>query len=483
MNRFLLLTLLFANTVYYSQLDAILDCKTFNSSNGPFVEAYIEIYASSIRYNIDKDSVGKCAIEVTQLLKLNDSIVDFQKYILENTEDENSAFYSNLLDVRRFHLLDELSYELEVILIDLGTDNPPQTVKRSITASYNSQAPSISDIQLVESFSETVEENILSKSGMDLSPMVDNFFPPEFEKIAYYFEIYTTPSLFKEGGKFILTHFIENETTGEISGGLSRMKRTTAKSIIPIFNVFDIESLPTGSYNIVVQVRDRDNKVVVEQKNAFSRMNFTISLLAEDLKDVSFSDSFVDEMSDDSLDEFIYCLNPIVSPLENRIIEQQISHYDDSTKRKFIHSFWYNHNPQNPEKSWNDYKKQVILVDNMFGTPVREGYETDRGQIYLKYGPPNTVSDRPNEPSSYPYQLWHYYRIGKFNNKRFVFYQPDLVTNDYVLLHSDLQGQIKNNNWQTVLQKRNTPNGTVDNPGNNNYNSWGSNSNVLFTNP
>ena len=48
------------------------------------------------------------------------------------------------------------------------------------------------------------------------------------------------------------------------------------------------------------------------------------------------------------------------------------------------------------------------------------------GRIFLYHGPPNTITDRPNEPSAYPYQIWHYYKIGKFNNKRFIFYKPDL---------------------------------------------------------
>ena len=47
-------------------------------------------------------------------------------------------------------------------------------------------------------------------------------------------------------------------------------------------------------------------------------------------------------------------------------------------------------------------------------------------------------------------------------NKRFVFYSPDLVTNDYQLLHSDAEGEENNPEWQVVLYKRNTPTNSID---------------------
>jgi len=38
--------------------------------------------------------------------------------------------------------------------------------------------------------------------------------------------------------------------------------------------------------------------------------------------------------------------------------------------------------------------------------------KTDRGRVYLKYGPPNIISRKLYEPSSYPYEIWHYYVLG-----------------------------------------------------------------------
>ena len=140
--------------------------------------------------------------------------------------------------------------------------------------------------------------------------------------------------------------------------------------------------------------------------------------------------------------EFIKCLSPISTRMESNIIDKKSEKINDTLKRQFLYSFWYNRQPNNPELAWQKYKAEVAKTDQLFATKVRRGYQTDMGRIFLKYGPPNTITDRPNEPSAYPYQIWHYYKIGKFNNKRFIFYKPDLGSDEYVTLHSNFKVNI-----------------------------------------
>ena len=201
------------------------------------------------------------------------------------------------------------------------------------------------------------------------------------------------------------------------------------------------------------------------------------------LNAVLINHTFVSSIPSDSISDFINCLSPIASRMESNIIDKKSENINDTLKRQFLYSFWYNRQPDNPELAWQKYKAEIDKADQLFSTKVRRGYQTDMGRIFLKYGPPNTITDRPNEPSAYPYQVWHYYKIGKFNNKRFIFYKPDLGTNEYVTLHSTLQGEYFNRNWKTDLHRRNTPGRSVDNLQNPNDGQWGSNSNIFFTNP
>jgi GWxTD domain-containing protein len=481
---FSLLIVQFIAVDIWSQVDAIFDHKLFNTAEGPYVETYVYLYANTLQYLPNESGVPKCAVEVTQVIKLKGEIVDFKKYQLINPEKSVEEIYEDLIDVKRFLVKNNEVYELEVSIKDLNNPRAQeQQITKSVDVSFRDDYVNISDIQLVSSYRTTEEVSQLTKSGLELIPMVSDFFPQEFNRIMYYFEVYNARTTFGEEGKYVITHFISNTRKGQVAGVYSKTVRGKAENVVPVLYYFDIQSLPTGSYEVVVQVRDQFNELVTERKLPFVRVNNAMDLQMAFMKDVDYRNTFVDRMPVDSLSEFIYCLAPITGGMENRMLLNQVKEFDEEQKRQFIYSFWFNRNPENPELAWIKYHEQVRLVDQMFASRVRRGYETDRGRIYLKYGPPNNVEDRPNEPSSYPYQIWHYYKIGQFNNKRFIFYLPDLVTNDYVVLHSDLQGEIQNFKWERDLNKRNTPTGNIDDANEGNFNSWGSNSNVLFRNP
>jgi hypothetical protein len=62
---------------------------------------------------------------------------------------------------------------------------------------------------------------------------------------------------------------------------------------------------------------------------------------------------------------------------------------------------------------------------------------------------------------------------------------PDLVTNDYVLLHSDVPGEVKNARWQYMLNSRNSTNTDLNSPtgSGNTQPQWGNNASEYYKNP
>ena len=102
-------------------------------------------------------------------------------------------------------------------------------------------------------------------------------------------------------------------------------------------------------------------------------------------------------------------------------------------------------------------------------------------QIFLKYGEPNTRTEYTSEPNAYPYEIWHYYQVENFSNKRFVFYDPDLGSNEYPLLHSNMPGHINNPQWKVQLHKRTTQ--PIDMDTENAGDHYGGRANDNFNNP
>ena len=93
-------------------------------------------------------------------------------------------------------------------------------------------------------------------------------------------------------------------------------------------------------------------------------------------------------------------------------------------------------------------------VNQAFSNGRKPGWRTDRGRVYLQYGPPNVRAMRHNEADYFPFEIWHYYETNdKLHDRRFLFYSTDL-TMDMELLHSDVPNEVKNHQWKEMVRSR-----------------------------
>ena len=82
-----------------------------------------------------------------------------------------------------------------------------------------------------------------------------------------------------------------------------------------------------------------------------------------------------------------------------------------------------------------------------------KGYRTDRGQCYLKYGPPSDIEYHNFDGNTYPYEIWYYNSVPNGQvNVYFVFYNLDRTTKDYRLLHSTVYGEAKFSDWENYVK-------------------------------
>lgn len=465
------------------QLEVFMDQKRFATPDGKGVfEVYLQINASTAKLKRGDDQLLTSKVEITEIIRRGDSIVDFRKSVLESPAMADTMI-ADFMDQKRF-FLDPGQYILEISVLDIYRDS-----SRAINAALPFEIPvtrghiTFSDIQQIEGFSKATAQGPLTKAGNNLIPFVSNYYAPDIEKLAYYFEIYNTHLLGAEE-KFLLMQFIREKKTGKQLDAFTKISRQTAKETIPVLTVFDISKLESGSYELTLEIRNKNNELLATQVFDFQRNNPDREYHTGDLSLIDIKATFVERIVNrDTLSEYIACLRPIALPAEIGMIDTLVLSGDEQMRKQFFYYFWKNRDPQNPEESWLRYSQTVNYVNRIFGTSIKKGYQTDRGVVFLKYGAPDWVMDRPNEPSSYPYQIWQYKKLGQFNNKRYIFYMPDLVTNDYVTLHSDVPGEVRNHRWQQILNARNSPNIDMDNPNGGNNPHWGGNSNEFFRNP
>ena len=457
MRYILILSLLLISTNTLGRnIRVILNHSNFYSpKGGHYVEVALQFLASSIHY-VEVEGKMQGEVEVQFILSQQKKIIDFDKYRLKTTPIGDTLF-EDFYSIRRFSVQPG-DYALEFSVIDLNKPEDTISFIQDISVEDWSENLAFSDITLIESLRKSTEPTEFTKNGFEIIPRLSTYFPVESEKLIFYGEIYNT-KLLGDSARFALRYFIADQQTGKVVGEYMGIKRLKANDVIPMLYSFNIDQLKSGEYILCFELLDDEGIVVRQKKLFFDRFNPIIENVYADVNETILDPRFMSEVPTDSLFFYLESLIPISSRAEEENIMKVLKKQDTLVAQKYFQSYWKKTAQLNPTEEWLKYKKLIGVVQQDYGTPLFPGFRTDRGRILLKYGPPNAIVSRPNEPNQYPYEIWQYYKIEQFSNKRFVFYNPTRVGNEYVLLHSDMPGELFNNRWEFELRTRGT---TVD---------------------
>ncbi|OFY83064.1 MAG: hypothetical protein A3F72_18890 [Bacteroidetes bacterium RIFCSPLOWO2_12_FULL_35_15] len=468
---FALFCLTFIVTINVStsaNVTAYLTHATFNSPlKGPFLETYLTVMGHSLKFV--KNSAGNYqgAVDIAISISQNGEIKSAQKYTLNSPEiADTTKGFPNFIDQQRFTLTNG-SYSMELSISDKNaTIKKPFITTVPITINFTDERIMISDIQFLESFTKSSVPNALSKSGYDLLPYVSNYYPENINKIKLYAEIYNSKKILGAEQKIILSYFLESFESKTRLSDYSAFSKQTANDVNILLTELNIEALPSGNYNLVIEIRDKDNKLQEEKKSFIQRQNKKNSLSFNDLKSIDVSKTFVREYkSIDTLTEYIRCLYPISGSSELQFAENQLRGKNLELMQQYFYNFWQSRDLDDPQIAWLEYYKEVMKANKQFGSTNIKGYNTDRGRVYLQYGPPNIRGGYENDPTGSLYEIWQYNTLvdkskiisnpnNKQSNRKFVFYNSDLISR-YKLIHSDAIGEIHNTRWDANNQDDN----------------------------
>lgn len=475
----ILLVLVFVALNYANakKLQVYMTYATFYSPvDGPYVETYLTVIGNSVKFVKNQNNKFQGTIQVTLIFKKDSIIKDFKKYNLMSPEvTDTSDININFIDQQRFVLPDG-KYNVEIIIDDLNEDTKPYKVNETVEISLPLDKVNISGIELVESYKKTELPNILSKSGFDLTPYNYSTYPDKTNKLAYYAEIYNTEKVLGKDEKFVVSTFIELNEKNKQLADFAKIKKETTKQVNVVFNELDITNLASGNYNLVIEIRNKNNEVIVFNKIFFQRVKNvvaananqyqTVEQLKLDVDKINIENSFVANFtSRDSLAEFIKCLRPISTNSEKTYAKNLFKKSEVKSMQQYFLNFWINREPKNPEGAWKKYYIEVQKVNNDFSAQTMKGYETDRGRVYLQYGPPNSRIQVSDEPDAWPYEIWHYYNIQSENNVKFVFLNENLTENSYNLIQSTKSGEPTDYKWLQKVYSRNTATNDIDSDG------------------
>jgi GWxTD domain-containing protein len=116
-------------------------------------------------------------------------------------------------------------------------------------------------------------------------------------------------------------------------------------------------------------------------------------------------------------------------------------------REKFIEQFWLRRDPTRDTQE-NEFKQEhyrrIAYANERFGAARKPGWKTDRGRIYITYGPPNEIEDHgsggtyqrpPAEGggliSTYPFQQWRYHFIQGIGSNIIIEFVDPTGSHDY----------------------------------------------------
>ncbi|HYV92999.1 MAG TPA: GWxTD domain-containing protein [Chitinophagales bacterium] len=423
------------------------------SSDTSYVETYIVVPGFELNYVKNDSGKFEGALEVTLLYLKDTNVYKFDKYVLRTPEIADTSQISfDVLDLRRVSLPDgEYTVHLEVK--DANRTSSYADANQGLKVQFDRKNISLSDIEFVQNYSVTTKRNLYSKSGYDIHPMAIPYFPNVQNTLTFYNEIYNAKAVAGDDDILIM-YSVKEAHSNNVADELFRFTRQKASTVNVLFSSFDITDLPTGNYVLDVQVKSKKNELLAEQTAFFQRMNKNSVYQLNSIALIDISDKFVKFMPADSMNYYLKCLLPHAELYERTYILHGLQTNDTLLMKQFFYNFWQRRNATDPHGEWSAYKQMVDAVNYNYSTPVSHGFETDRGRVYLQYGPPNRIDGSDREPNAYPYEIWQYYTLtNNQSNVKFVFCNADLATNDYKLIHSDARGELSDPRWKFKIFK------------------------------
>jgi GWxTD domain-containing protein len=429
-------------------------------------QAYVEIYYSLASASVDFKQNAKGmytgGVEILVQIKKDSATIAAEKFRIMSPEYADTVgIEGSYVNQTRFPLPNG-EYDIVMDIQDVNEAEEVYQLEQGLTIDIAGTAPKTSDLVMLDSYSKADESSIFSKSGYDLVPLVNSgshYFTESTEKISFYTEIYNTQKHLGENEPLLIKYYIkERDKAGPIPGMASFTKKESG-AVLPVLTGFNISTLPSGNYTIVVEALDKNGQAFVNQSMDFYRKNSIAPISMEDIENLEYQGSFVDRMGGiDSLYKYTQYLYPISSEAERRYQKEILAEQDLVKIKRYFFAFWSQRSRLDPEKEWLAYYEDVKTANQLYTSRLRKGYMTDRGRVFLTYGPPDAVDRRQFEPGLPPYEMWQYnviatpYVINQ-TNKFFVFAEFSRSTNEYQMLHSNAVGELNNRRWKYQLSR------------------------------
>ena len=415
-------------------------------STSNFIEFYYSFNQASLSlFETDTSKYIQGILNVSITDSTSGEVIVNRDWIIHNEIEDTLFLRSNLIGLLGF-ILNEGVYRCEFTGID--SKNP---ISKKIISDVLHIQPflkiqsSISDIQLASRILQDSENtaSVFYKNSYEIIPMPTAIFGEGQPVLFYYTELY---NLLKgdADSDIKLEQIVFNSRGASVSISSKKINRKM-DSRVEVGKVL-VHKMPTDTYTLVLNLVDSvANYGVSSRKKFFVYNPSVVSVDTFFQQTTSTLGTMFGAMSDEELDDLFSKSRYLATPNE---INQYSKMSNEEGKREFLNQFWETRD-DNPNDYRNEYflsyLKRIDESNLRYHALGRDGWETDRGRVYLMYGDPNEIERYPNETETRPYEIWSYHELE--GGVYFIF--ADITGfSDYQLVHSTKRGELRDDNWQ-----------------------------------
>ncbi len=462
----LLLSLVFilCSNNLFSQvsLRANLDAAHFKAvEKGHYLEIYYSIADAVFADLQTKNNSAGAEIVFNLVITHGDSVWATKAWKVAKSVDDSSLAKSqnSVVDALRYMVGDAGKYHIKLYTRTTGPmaqiDSAEVTVE--IPAMRDDEM-CLSDIIFSSKIGRADEQSnpIFTRNGYEIIPNPAAVFGESSPIVYFYFEAYNISQRLT-GDKYKVVCRIENSNGNEVegTGKAFRTKRKTTEMAIEMGTKI-ISKLPSGTYSMIYGIADIDEKIIMKSKKTIFIYNPSIPFEKKD--QFTFSDvgdkSFIDlyRQGEKELDnEFKQMVYLIDKPQKQFYKKLTIA----KAKADYIKEIWVTAAAkQNIIGSVYRYiyLKRINEANVKFKSVFKDGWKSDRGRVYILFGPPYEVERFPNSVQTIPYEIWTYSSIQGQGGVIFVF-SDRTGFKKYEQIHSSLIGELQEPDWQRLITK------------------------------
>lgn len=444
----------------FGQVQMQVDLLRFRSADQHVLEVQMYFAGASLTSTPTPDGQWRSSVDLLIYFSQDSQIIQYDHYLLHSPSQIQPG--QDFVDVRRF-VLPAGTVRVDLEAFDPMNSGDTLAVYREIEigSTMSDRSINLSDPVLLANAYASKETNTLTRNGFYMEPLPHRYYPRTAELLYLYQEVYVD-RLETIGDTYRFAYYIE-----KLSGDqpVKRMQQAITKTrktrpFDPVLLQMDIRQLPSGNYRLVTEARDPNLNLLNTSHVDFQRSN---PYLQQDQETASTTqtltsdaDSFLIALTEDELTYSLRSIAARVVDKDVEVLNAAIKNPSLQAKRHMLFNFFTGLNANRPDKAYEEYMEVVRKVDQQFRSGFGYGFETDRGYVLMKYGQPNDIVTVEDEPHAPPYEIWIYdeFPYTGQRNVKFLFYNPNLTPNDFVLLHSTARTERQNPRWEIELYEK-----------------------------